>query len=196
MDSKHTVEPAGDITLLLERAAGGDEEAHDALVRRVYGDLEKVAARRLYERFGAGAQALTIEPAALVNETFLKLLRKPKHYENRRHFFAYATRVMLRTLADYQRARSAAKRGGGQVRVTLVDVGAGEGRLEPGLDSIGASLEELEELDPRKAEVVVLKVFWGMDVAEIADALSVSERTVARDWRFARNWLRTRLESA
>jgi len=110
--------------------------------------------------------------------------------------FAYATRVMLRTLADYQRARSAAKRGGGQVRVTLVDVGAGEGRLEPGLDSIGASLEELEELDPRKAEVVVLKVFWGMDVAEIADALSVSERTVARDWRFARNWLRTRLESA
>lgn len=190
------MEPAGDITLLLERAAEGDEQAHEALVRRVYGDLEKVAARRLYQRFGSDAQALTIEPAALVNETFLKLLRRPKKYENRRHFFSYATRVMLRTLADYQRARSAAKRGGDLVRVTLANAGVAGTPLEPEIEAIGACLEELEELDPRKAEVVVLKVFWGMEVAEIAEALSVSERTVAREWRFSRNWLRTRLEAS
>jgi RNA polymerase sigma factor (TIGR02999 family) len=190
------VEAAGDITVLLERAAEGDEQAHDALVRRVYGDLEKVAARRLYARFGEDAQALTIEPAALVNETFLKLLQQPRHYENRRHFFAYATRVMLRTLADYQRARSAAKRGGNLVRVTLNNAGVAETPLEPRAESISACLEELEKLDPRKAEVVVLKVFWGMEVVEIAETLSVSVRTVAREWRFSRNWLRTRLEAA
>jgi RNA polymerase sigma factor (TIGR02999 family) len=190
------LEPAGDITLLLERAAGGDESAHDALVRRVYGDLEKVAARRLRERFGADVHALTIEPAALVNETFLKLLRQPKRFENRRHFFSYATRVMLHTLADYQRARAAAKRGGDQVRVTFTDFGAPNRPLETGAEVVTACLEELEELDPRKAEVVVLKVFWGMQVPEIAEALDVSPRTVERDWRFARNWLRTRLEAA
>lgn len=190
------MEPAGDITLLLERAAEGDDAAHDALVRRVYGDLERVAARRLRERFGADAQALTIEPAALVNETFLKLLRRPKRYENRRHFFSYATRVMLRTLADYQRARSAAKRGGNQVRVTLTGLAAQGDQVTTGAELVDASLEELEVLDPRKAEVVVLKVFWGMQVAEIAETLGVSARTVERDWRFSRNWLRTRLSAA
>ena len=190
------MEQSGDITLLLERAADGDESAQDALVQRVYGDLEKVAARRLRERFGSNVHALTIEPAALVNETFLKLLRQPKRYENRRHFFAFATKVMLRVLSDYQRARSAAKRGGGQVRVTLVDLGTPGGPLEPGAELVTACLDELGDLDPRKAEVVVLKVFWGMQVAEISEALDVSERTVERDWRFARNWLRTRLEAA
>jgi RNA polymerase sigma-70 factor (ECF subfamily) len=190
------VNPAGDITLLLERAAAGDEDAHNALVQRVYGDLERIAARRLYDRFGSDAQALTIEPAALVNETFLKLLKNPRSYENRRHFFAFATRVMLRTLADYHRSRSAAKRGGDLVRVTLDGAGIASSALDPDVEAIGACLEELEELDPRKAEVVVLKVFWGMEVAEIAEALSVSARTVAREWRFSRNWLRTRLETA
>lgn len=187
---------AGDITLLLEEAASGDRTAMDRLMRRVYDDLERVAARRMRDRFGADLAGVTLEPAALVNETFLKLVQRPMDYSNRRHFFAFATRVMLRALTDYQRARSAAKRGGDQVRVTLTGIGIGSEPVSTGAEIIQKSLADLEEMDRRKAEVVALKVFWGLEMAEIAEALSVSLRTVERDWRFARNWLRSRLRAA
>lgn len=190
------MEGAGDITLLLEQAAAGDREALDVLVQRVYQDLERVAGRRLRDRFGPNLAGITLEPAALVNETFLKLLRQPLRFENRRHFFAFATRVMLRALIDYERTRSAAKRGGDQVRVTLTGLGGGPEPLTTGPEMVRASLAELEELDPRKAEVVALKVFWGMEMQEIAATLEVSLRTVERDWRFARSWLSSRLKAA
>lgn len=190
------MQESGDITRLLEEAATGDEAALGALTDRVYDDLERVAARRMHARFGPDLAGITLEPAALVNETFLKLLRQPMAFENRRHFFAFATRVMLRALVDYQRARSASKRGGSQVRVTLTGLGAPQRAVHTDAEVIGASLEELEHLDPRKAEVVALKVFWGMEMAEVAETLQVSLRTAERDWRFARNWLRARLKAA
>lgn len=187
---------AGDITVLLESAASGDESAVDALIERVYGELEQLAARRMRERFGPGLGGVTLEPAALVNETFLKLLRRPLAFENRRHFFSFATRVMLRALTDYQRARAAAKRGGDQVRVTLTGLGSPDEAVAPEVAIVSSSLEALEELDPRKAEVVALKVFWGLEMAEIGERLGVSLRTVERDWRFARSWLKARLKAA
>jgi RNA polymerase sigma factor (TIGR02999 family) len=185
----------GDITLLLEQAAAGDATALDALARKVYADLERVAERRLRERFGADLAGVTLEPAALVNETFLKLLRTPLAFANRRHFFAFATRVMLRALTDYQRARAAAKRGGDQLRVTLAGIDSGATPLSTTAEQVGSSFAELEALDPRKAQVVALKVFWGLEATEIAATLEVSVRTVERDWRFARSWLRARLET-
>lgn len=186
----------GDITRLLQDAARGDDAALEALTARVYGDLERVAARRMRDRFGSDLAGVTLEPAALVNETFLKLLTTPMNFENRRHFFAFATRVMLRALTDYQRARSAAKRGGDHVRLTLAGVADSDRPMTPGVDDVAATLEELEGYDPRKAQVVVLKVLWGLEMTEIATTLDVSLRTVERDWRFARNWLKTRLEAA
>jgi RNA polymerase sigma-70 factor (ECF subfamily) len=192
----HGTHDAGEITRLLEHAATGDQNALDALSEKVYADLERVAARRLRHRFGPELAGVTLEPAALVNETFLKLLATPMRFANRRHFFAFATRVMLRALTDYQRARGAAKRGGDATRVSLSGLGAGASPLDTTAEMVSSGLAELEELDPRKAEVVALKVFWGFEMMEIAEALEVSLRTVERDWRFARNWLRARLQPA
>jgi RNA polymerase sigma-70 factor (ECF subfamily) len=194
--AEHGTHDVGDITRLLEEAATGDQSALDALSEKVYADLERVAARRLRHRFGPELAGVTLEPAALVNETFLKLLATPMQFENRRHFFAFATRVMLRALTDYQRARGAAKRGGDATRVSLSGLGGGASPLDTTAEMVSDGLAELEELDPRKAEVVALKVFWGFEMAEIADVLDVSLRTVERDWRFARNWLRARLQPA
>jgi len=189
------MEKEGEITLLLRQASSGDEHAHEELVRRVYGDLENVAGRRMRDRFGPDLAGITLEPAALVNETFLKLLQqeRPVDFKNRRHFFAFATRVMLRALTDYQRARAAAKRGGGQVRVTLTGLAKHKESVDSAAEEVRAALAELEELDLRKAEVVALRVFWGCSMLEISETLEASLRTIERDWRFARSWLRKRL---
>lgn len=185
-----------DITLLLERAAGGDGEARDELVERVYGELERYAERQMKVRFGGNLAGLTLEPRALVNETFLRLLRQPLQFENRRHFFAFTTKVMLAALADYQRRRGAQKRGGDRLRVTLSDLDSGATPPEPGVEELVQQLDELARFDERKAEVVKLRLLWGFEHEEIASILEVSPRTVERDWRFARNWLRSRLAEA
>jgi RNA polymerase sigma factor (TIGR02999 family) len=126
----------------------------------------------------------------LAHDALLKILDRPLEFENRRHFFGYATRVMARALIDYQRRRNAQKRGGPQLKVTLAEI-AEEGVFDA--DDVPAALEELEALDPRKAELVGLRVFWGASMSEIADLLEISESTAERDWRFARRWLATRL---
>ncbi len=182
-----------DITQLLQEAASGEAGAFDAVVERVYGELERIAARQMRAQFGAGLAGVTLEPAALVNETFLKLLHQPQDFANRRHFFAFANRAMQRALIDYHRARSAAKRGGGQIRVTLTGLAEGNGDASASVLDVDAVLAELEQLDLRKAEVVRLRVFWGMEMTEIADVVDVSLATVERDWRFARNWMATAL---
>ena len=85
----------------------------DELMETVYEDLERIAGRHLRERFGRGLPGVTLEPAALVNESFLRIIRQRSRYDNRGHFFAIATKVMLRVLTDYQRRRGAEKRRGG-----------------------------------------------------------------------------------
>lgn len=164
-----------------------------------YDDLERLAARRLRRQYRQRSGSPTLEPGALVNETFLKLLERPTGFAGRRHFLAFASKVMLDTLIDYERRRFADKRGGTRLRVTLslVEDGDlfGDGRQES-LDDILAFREvlaRLETLDRRKADVVRLRVLWGLDVVEVARLLDVSEPTVVRDWRFARAWLSERL---
>ena len=177
------------ITRLLHLAASGEEQATEELVAAVYGDLERVARRQMRRRYGGELAGVTLEPAALVNETLLKLLQSPREFENRRHFYGFATKVMLRVLIDYQRARQAEKRGGDRVRVTLSGLrGAGSTEIAEASD-LADVLERLEELDPRKAEVVKLRVFWGLEMKEIAELLETSLSTVDRDWKFSRNWL-------
>jgi len=179
----------GQITRLFQSAAGGDQTAFEQVVKLVYDELERMAGRELRHRFG-GLDGITLEPDALVNETLLKLLPDPPQFANRRHFFAFASKVMRRALIDYQRTRGRKKRGGDALRLTFADLGAvASPPPETDAGRICEVLDHLEELDPRKSEVVQLKIFWGMEMAEIARILGVSLATVERDWSFSRAWL-------
>ena len=176
----------GEITRLFEAAAQGDPRAFEEVVERVYADLEAIARRQMRDRFGR-IQGLTLEPAALVNETLLKILKSPQAFENRRHFFAFASQVMRRVLADYHRARERSKRGGGRLRVTLTELGGSDPAAD--CQTFVDVLDRLGRLDARKGEVVELRVFWGLEMPEIAETLAVSLTTVERDWRFSRSWM-------
>jgi RNA polymerase sigma factor (TIGR02999 family) len=190
--SSYPTDP-GEITRLLHRAADGEDDAFEEVVSLVYSDLQRVAQRRLRSRFAGDPAALTLDPSALVNETLLKIVRSQQEFVNRRHFYAFASRVMMRVLLDYQRRRNAEKRGGDQVRVTLVDVVASSSAgISP--HRMAELIEEIDRLDPRKAEIVKLKVFWGLEHTEIAQTLEVSLSTVERDWRFAKTWLAAELD--
>ena len=186
---------AGDITLLLREVETGRKGALDRLMTAVYSDLTQRARIHLRKQFGDRAEAITLEPAALVNESFMKLIRQRKAYDNRGQFFAIATRMMLRVLVDYRRKRNAAKRGGTDTHITLVlderQVAEGSQRrldlIE--VEELTEALEKLESLDPRKADVVKMRVVWGLDITAIANSLDVSRSTVERDWRFAKAWL-------
>lgn len=192
------------ITSLLHDLSAGREGAMDELMSVVYSDLERVAHRHMHERFGQGMNRLTLEPAALVNESFLRLLRQRQGFENRQQFFAIATRIMLRVLIDYCRQRAAAKRGGDgaaresldRITITFDDALASSdqsnhvgGAGEIDVDALSAAIDGLEALDPRKADVVRMRVVWGLPHEAIAEALDISVPTVERDWRFARAWL-------
>jgi RNA polymerase sigma factor (TIGR02999 family) len=182
------------ITTLLQRAHGGDGRALDAVARAVHGDLLRHARRLMAGRPGARGRPISIEPSDLVNETFLKLLEQRNEFRNREHFFAIATRVMLRVLLDYHKARGRRKRFGGQVRLSL---GALAGRdaaaLHTEVPDLLLALYELRRLEPRMARVVELRALWGLTAGQVAEVLTVSRATVDRDWRFARAWLLSHL---
>ena len=186
---------AARITTLLHDAHAGREGAMDELMAIVYDDLERVAHRHMHERFGPGMRRLTLEPAGLVNESFMRLLKQREGFANRAQFFAIATRIMLRVLQDYCRSRGAAKRGGDAHRVsitfedTLDSASSAQATGEIDIAALSEALARLDELDSRKADVVRMRVVWGMPHEEIAEALDISVPTVERDWRFARAWL-------
>lgn len=187
------MEREAELTRLLRRAADGDGSAFESAVGITYDQLERIARRHLNIAYGARADGATLEPSALVNEAFLRLQAQRTGFENRGHFFAIATRVMLRALRDYERKRNTGKRGGDRVRVTLSGLSAaGEPTLTSAID-LSEALDELEALDERKAAVVRLRVLWGHTTSEIAEELGVSDATVERDWRFARAWIHARL---
>lgn len=180
------------ITLLLQQANEGDQDSMDQAVEIIYSDLRRLAAFHIGKHHGSRSAALTLQPTALVNETYMKLLRQKVGYTDREHFLAIATRLMLRVLIDHQRSKSAAKRGGDQIRVTLT--GLSSHNSEAAASGILDALEKLETLDQRKADVIRLRAVWGMEMREVAESLGVSLATVERDWRFAKNWLAEELE--
>ena len=180
-----------DITRLLRLAADGDGRALDEVAAWAYADLERLAASRMRRRYRGRVGDATLEPAALVNETFVRLLEHPVGFESRGHFLAFASRVMLSALADYERRRRARKRGGDRARITLT--GLVDPNEEVRLGHFEEALQQLQALDPRKADVVRLRVLWGATLGEAARLLEVSVPTVERDWRFARLWLADRL---
>lgn len=177
----------GEITRLLHEADAGRKGALDEVMDLVYRDLSGMAASHLHRRYGANLAGVTLEPSALVHETFLRLIRQRKGFDNRGHFFAIATRMMLRVLNDHARRKDADKRGGDLARVTLSGL-EDEGSAHDLSDFVRA-LEKLDVTDSRTAEVAKLRLLWGLSIPEISKTLSVSEATVSRDWRFARHWL-------
>ncbi len=183
-----------DITPLLERAAGGDRAALDDVARHVYNDLTRLAGRMVRRRFDAGAHGIALDPASLVQETFVRLLAQRNQYRNREHFFAVATRVMLRVLLDHHKALKRRKRGGELIRITLSSLGR-VGAVEPATEvpRLVEALERLGALDARVAQVVKLRGLWGLGAQETADVMGVSRSTVDRDWKFGRTWLRANL---
>lgn len=182
------------ITLLLQQANEGDQDSMDQAVEIIYSDLRRLAAFHIGKHHGSRNAALTLQPTALVNETYIKLLRQKVGYTDREHFLAIATRLMLRVLIDHQRSKSAAKRGGDQIRVTLTGLPSHHSEADAAACNILDALEKLETLDRRKADVIRLRAVWGMEMREVAESLGVSLATVERDWRFAKNWLAEELD--
>ena len=174
------------ITGLLQAWSGGDAAALERLTPMIYGDLRRMARRQMQrERPGD-----TLQATALVHEAFLRLVDvKNVRWQDRAHFFAIAGQMMRRILVEAARARGAAKRGGGAASVNLdesIDAiptrGAELIRLDEALDA-------LAQWDPRKARVIELRFFSGLNVEESAEILKISPRSVMRDWSLGRAWL-------
>ncbi len=176
----------GDITRLLVAAREGERSAMDELFPLVYDELHGMAHGRLRHR----TPAQTLNTTALVHEAYLKLVDQTRaQWNDRSHFLAVASVAMRHILVDYARRRTARKRGGQEGDVTLDDMQPGViGRAEEIL-AIDQALGSLAELSERLAKLVELRFFGGLSVAETAEVLEVSERTVKRDWRKARAFL-------
>ena len=178
------------ITRLLRDWSAGDQGALNALIPCVHRELRSLARRRMAgERPG-----ITLQPTALVNEAYLRLLKlKQVSWQDREHFFAVAVRLMRRILVDASRNRNAQKRGEGVRPIPLEDAEYDARSPESDLLAVDEALQRLETMDPRKARIVKLRFFLGLSVEECAMELDVSPETVKRDWRLAKAWLSQQL---
>lgn len=175
---------SADVSQLLRAWSDGDRRALDKLTPIVYDELRRVARRYLKgERPGHSLQT-----TALVNEAYMRLVDyKRMQWQNRAHFFAVSAQLMRRILVEHAR-RHNLKRGGGAQHVSLsyaADIGA---RTED-LVALDDAMKELARIDPRKAQVVELRFFGGLNIPETAEILEVSSVTVMRDWSTAKAWL-------
>ncbi|MEM7355822.1 MAG: sigma-70 family RNA polymerase sigma factor [Acidobacteriota bacterium] len=179
-----------DVTRLLDAWSNGQEGAFDHLVPLVVNDLRKMARAQLARE----KPGHTLEPTALVNELYLKLMgRRSVSWQNRTQFFATMSQIMRRILVDHSRRRKALKKGGDMLLVTFdkalsVPI-AGKDDDTADLVALDEALQRLAKLDERQARVVELRYFGGLTLAEAAHALQVSTMTVKREWRTARLWL-------
>jgi len=173
------------VTRLLADWREGDGGARDRLLGLLYDDLHRLAARAMRDERGAH----TLQPTALLHEAYLKLRQLPAiRVEDRGHLLAFCAQVMRQVLIDHARSRSRAKRDGGE-RVTLSGwEGAGTSDAFEVL-ALDQALTQLASIDERKAQLVELKVFGGLDHHELEEVLGVSRATLDRDWRAARAWL-------
>ena len=178
-----------DVTLLLDQARAGVPEATDRLLEAVYRELREMAGAKMSRE----RVSHTLQPTALVNEAFMRLVDDRGSLENRSHFFGAAAFAMERVLIDHARARSAGKRGGGAERLTL-DALAGA-IADEGFDVLELH-ELLVELDKESEELSTLvryRAFLGMPLQDVAPLLGISLTTAQRRWTFARAWLHERL---
>jgi RNA polymerase sigma-70 factor, ECF subfamily len=175
---------------LLQLGAGGKHDL-DAMLPLVYDELHRLAEQYL-RREGPGH---TLQPTALLHETYLRLVDQRRvDWRNRAQFIGVAAGMMRRILVDHARERLAQKRGAGAEPVSLSLVEAPSGQPDVELIALEQALGRLAELDARKVRVVELKFFGGLSAREIAEVMQISDATVEREWAFARAWLYNAIE--
>jgi len=182
-----------ELTVLFAQAQSGDPEAIGKIFSSLYPELKVVARSRLRR----GTRLTMMDTTALVHETFLRFQKLGRvELSDRRHFLAYAARVIRTVIVDLVRTEQAEKRGGLAVHEVL-DTAMGENVAQEEGDvlAVAHALESLEKVDPRLASVVEMRYFAGLSEREIADTLGVTDRTVRRDWDKARTFLLVALRS-
>ena len=178
-------EPAAtEVTGLLHAWRAGDPQAGEELFARIYGELKRIAAAQLRgERPGH-----TLQPTAIVNEAFLRLMRQQGiDWRDRAHFFGLASTRMRRVLVDHARARNRRKRRSDETPTALLATSGDTPQAE--LIDLDRALERFAERYPRQTKMVEMRYFAGLEIEEIAACLDLSPATVKRDWQFARAWL-------
>ena len=176
----------GEVTSLLAAWGNGDQSALNELMPLVYSELHRMA-RRAWSR---QQQGNTLQPTALINEAFLKLAgAENASFQNRCHFMAVACTAMRQILVNHAKARHTGKRGSGELLVPIDDIQLAVAQQAAEVVALHDALTRLQEIDPRKSQVVEMRYFAGLSIEETADALGVSVITVNRDWRLARTWL-------
>ena len=175
-----------DITVMLADLNGRDEDVVGNILPIVYDELQTLARRQLRSERADH----TLDTSALVHEAYLKLVdQRAQNWQSRAHFFGIAALAMRRILVQYARKRSAEKRGGGDVPITLLDDAVARDARPDDLLALDEALHRLAAFAERPARVVELTYFGGLTQVEAAEVLGVSEPTVRRDWRMARAWL-------
>lgn len=178
------------ITQLLERWSQGDGEALDQLMPLVYDELHRLAGAYLRRE----RREHTLQPTALVNEAYLKLVgQRSIQWQNRAQFFGVAAQLMRRILVDHARANYADKRGGDRVNVSLKNVGAFGTQPTTDVLALHDVLNRLAEIDPDQSRIVELRFFGGLTIEEAAEVMHVSHSTVEREWKIAKAWLKREL---
>jgi RNA polymerase sigma factor (TIGR02999 family) len=175
-----------DVTRILKSIEQGDPKAADELLPLVYRELRKLAASKMANE----AAGHTLQPTALVHEAWVRLVghENPK-FENRAHFFAAAAEAMRRILVDQARRKRALRHGGGQERLDILKVELVVPEADTQLLAVHEALDKLAAHHKVKAELVKLRYFVGMTIAEAAEVLGISEPTAKNYWAWARVWL-------
>ena len=182
---------AEEVTQLLLAWSDGDQAALERLVPLVHAELRRLARRYM----GREHTGHTLQPTALVNEAYLRLVEvRNVRFENRAHFFAISAQIMRRILVDFARARHNRKRGGRAQQVSLDEALIVSPERDAGLLALDEALSRLASLNPRQSQVVELRYFGGLSEEEVAEVLKVSPRTVRSDWSLARAWLYRELQ--
>jgi RNA polymerase sigma-70 factor, ECF subfamily len=181
------------VTQLLQQWSQGDDSALTELTPLVYEEL-----RRLAHHYMEGERPdHTLQTTALVNEAYLRLADQTNpNWQSRAHFFAVAARAMRRILVNYAKSNRAQKRGGGAARIELDEAAILSPEQSKEIVDLHEALERLATLNSRKARVVELKYFGGLNHDEIAEVMKISTVTVRRDWMFAKTWLYDELQNA
>ena len=175
-----------EVTQILHDWSGGDADAPERLMPLVYEEMRRLARTFLSRE----RNSHTLQPTALVNEAYLRLVDQTRvDWQNRAHFYAIASSMMRRVLIDHARAHGTEKRGGAAIHLSLEDVQVPLEQRASSFISLDEALKKLEEMDERKCRVVEMRFFGGLSDEEIAEVLGVTSRTVQRDWKKARLWL-------
>lgn len=182
-----------DVTPLLLDWCSGDEEALEKLVPLVYDELHRQAERYMQRE----RQDHTLQPTALVHETFLQLIDQSRiQWQNRAQFFGVAAQLMRRVVLKYARQHSAEKRGGKALKVTLDEALASPQMRATDVLALDEALTRMADLDPRQSQIVELRYFGGLTIEEVAACLELSPTTVKRETRMARAWLHKEMTRA